>query len=355
MGRLGVVGVRPIGHFGSFRWSCGTALAVGCASATSGGAGGTVPASAVGGAEVNEEASGGCQVLGDHAALNDVAVTVGPQTLSLRLEDARVRVLPTPGRALAELRVEAPLLFVTSYPLRGLDVRTTRAVTLGEGRISVGRGVKPSVVGVRGDALVVSLATDLGLEVEPPPELSCSALTLAPRGAPRETPAREELPGARFASFGPAAMALHAAAGSGAAWSIRYAGPVELVGSAGGWHHVRARWEDGSALDGWTPSPPLAGEVVWPSVHVGGMSLPGGCHAADVPPTRKVLARAGAPVSATAGGAAWARFAAPTWVEAQGSAADGWLSITAPPGVAVDTCEHWFWLRAADVSEAPSP
>jgi hypothetical protein len=261
---------------------------------------------------------------------------------------------PTPGSSIGELEALSPLTFRAAYPMGAVELRTARNVVLGGGRLVVGLGVKPTWVAVREGKMVVSLERSLEVEVDPPPAVPCGDLTVAGRDARYGSPQRQRPAGARFVHLGTDAIALHSAPESADAWSLRYAGPFELVEETPGWIRVRAAWKDGSHIEGWTPARQVHAGLAWPSVSVDGGATRGGCQVVDQPASTRVQVHARAPVAVTPDGEVWARFSASRWVDAQASPATrGWFAITRLPGVTFEGCEPVAWVRAADLSGGP--
>jgi hypothetical protein len=283
---------------------------------------------------------------------------VGPRRFSINLEDSSVAFTFHAGRDLAELDVRSPLMFATWYAVADVPLRVARNVTLGEGRLILGRGSRPGWLGVRGEEMLVSLAPNLQVAIDPPLAVACRELTLAEPPSPYASPARLKPPGARFVGFGQDTLALHGAPGTPGAWAVRYSGPFELLGARAGWIQVRAAWEDGSRLQGWTPAAPVDGAARWPSVSVEGGSTRGGCHSVDVPPLSRIEVRAGAAVAVSPAGAVWAHFSSSRWVEGTApSSSGGWHAIARLPGITSDDCpsESTIWVHADDILQILDP
>lgn len=247
----------------------------------------------------------------------------------------------------------APLRFTAEYPTAELRYRIKRAIDLYDGRIRLGAGAVPSRLGVRGDAIEISLAESLHVSVKQPLRVPCSHLALLGEEAPNATPSPVAPPEGRGIGTGPAPFALHAFPIASNPIDVQYPGPYAIQSRRPGWVLLEAAWADGSRLRGWVRDEGLTPEPLAPGGTVEGVT--GGdalCGRSHGPRLTTFTVRKGAPIAAAPGGAPWAWASETLAVDAFPlERPDGWVQIAAVARITSAPCrEHeQLWVHVRDL------
>jgi hypothetical protein len=281
--------------------------------------------------------------------LENVPVAATPQETAPPHPEQRLT--PQGSEGTTTLEVLSPLRFTASYPAEKLVYRIKRAVDLYGGRIHLGKKAGHTWLGVRDNGLLLSLQSSLGVEVKQAVIVPCSALELG-NGTPYESPLAVMPPAGRRIGTGTSYVPLHLTPGEGDPLDLRFAGPFQVLRRRPGWALLRADWEDGSWVRGWTPDPFPTAEAAEPRSWTEGAGTEQGCGSSDRPLLVRVTLRKDAPVAASPGGEVWARVARKIGVEAFPlDRRDAWIQVAAVPGLPVKACsehEH-LWVHSRDL------
>lgn len=297
-----------------------------------------------------------CKVLVQHARLKDVVVSVPGVSFSLNLADVPLDIELAADQAAARVRVLGPLRFEVTYPVHELAFRIDKRVQLFGGRIRLGQGAAPMLVGVRGNGMQLSLHSMLGVNVRPPLEIPCANVGLSD-GTPYATPAAMLPSRAQTIGTGTGFFPLHLSPSEGNPLYVQYTGPFEILDRRPGWILLSAAWADGTRVRGWTPERYVTPETDPVSGWGEGVSGVLECARSDVPLLDKRTLRAGGRVAVSPGGPVWARVAEPVEVEIfPPRRADGWIQVARVPGVVGGPCmdPDYVWVHAHDIIGAPA-
>jgi hypothetical protein len=293
-----------------------------------------------------------CRVDEPRAYLSGLRVSASDSSFSVGLEGVPIQILPAAGAAEARVEVLAPLRFTASFPAAELRYRIARAVDLYGGRVRIGEGAMPKWLGVRGNALLASLAESLQVSIEQPLRVPCSHLALNDGKSAYATPAPIEPPAGLGAGTGAGPIPLHLFPVAMDPIVVQYPGPYAIESRQRGWVLLQASWADGSHLRGWTREELTTAEPEPPGGSVEAVTHPDICGRADAPLLTPFTVRRGAPIAAAPAGAAWAWTAEKLSVHAFPlDRADGWIRIGAVAGLASAACtEHdHLWVHVKDL------
>lgn len=293
-----------------------------------------------------------CLVDDPRAVVMSVSVSTPGAEFELDVWELPVQVRPKEGEARARVDVLAPLRFSGSVLSEDLDYHLDRAIDLYDGRIRLGAGARPSWHGVQGNAMLANVEKTMFVSVAQPLAVRCSHLDLHDGGyrTPEATVAPQpgivgtggEVPFYRFPTAIDPIL-------------VRYPGAFLIESRRPGWVLLRASWEDGSRLRGWTPAENARAE---PDGNlIGFLSTSSYCLDCKRDEALELTAftlRKGAPISAAPGVAPWAHTTARLAVEAfPVDRADGWIRIGAVAGLAKssDPCapHERLWVHASDL------
>ena len=307
---------------------------------------------ALGVAFISPVASGECRIDDSQAYLPNATVSASGTTFSLGLVGVPVQVTPDAGGANARVEVLSPLRFTAAYPGAELRYRIKRAVDLYGGRIRLGQGAMPEWLGVRGNALEVSLANALHVGVTPPLRVPCSHLALSDGKTPYATPEPVKPAAGRGAGTGAGQVPLHLSPVATDPLAVQFPGAYEIESRRPGWVLLQASWADGSRLRGWTREQFVTSEPGPLDGSVTGITSGASCGRADSPILTTFIVRKGAPIAASPAGAPWAWATRRLTVDAFPlDRADGWIRIGTVAGLASAPCaehEH-LWVHASDL------
>jgi len=292
-----------------------------------------------------------CVVAGRPVHLVEVRVEVaGAEPFELTIEGALVAATIDDAEV-ARLDVQEPLAFTASVPRAALVLRPRRAMWLAEGRVGVGARTRLDVGGALGDEALVTPSV-LGAEALSPVRAPCGSLTFSdPVAEPPQL--SHPRPSRRYLMAGAEVALFTSARRDGEPLVVRGAG-ADIVFERLARRHdsarVRARWDDGTTLEGWldaTAITPFPHELAQTMGGVGfgmcGMAISADYHG-------PALLRPGARVHVAPDGPAWAVATRAQQVVVIGSS--GWVTLSEVPGfVGSPGCvplEHAY-VRAEDL------
>ncbi|MGD0838598.1 MAG: hypothetical protein ABSB49_18330 [Polyangia bacterium] len=294
-----------------------------------------------------------CRVATEKASLDAVEVAVPGQTFTLDLKKVPVTIELEEGASrTTTIQVLAPLRFVASYPSDKLVYRIKQRLELAGGRIRLGKLAGYTWLGVRGDGMLLSLQSSLGIDLREPIIVPCSNVELGNGGLSYATPAALSAPRKRTIGAGTAFFPLYLAPGEGDHVDIQYPGPFEVLQRHRGWVQLQAAWEDGSRVRGWTRQEFTTSAVSLPLGWGGGGGGGIGCLGSDGPLVVRVRLRKDAAIAASPAGPVWASVAQAIAVDALPSdpSQGGWVQVHSVPGL-IAPCIHdlHIWVQARDV------
>lgn len=278
-----------------------------------------------------------CAVASDAADVNGIEVSprgAAPFTVEVRGLPVQARATASPTRV--DLRVGGPLSF--EGRVRELSLRPVRPVRVAGGLVTLATEARLGRPRCVGSALRVHAEPYLGVHLEAV-RVPAAALTIdAPERLPLPSPSWEServfLPRAgrivvRASSRGGASVALRV--------ELPQLLPLERLARANGASRVRARWSDGSAIEGWVDDDAIelmqgytSATPAFPIGH--GCGTTGGCGGMALYCGPARLAP-GTVVTATPEGGAWARAEQEVEVEVRWIRAEAWATVTRLPGV----------------------
>lgn len=289
----------------------------------------------------------------------------GGSPFFITLERLPIEARPLDNKV-ASLEVERPLRFTTEHPLNSLGVKLKKRTSIKEGRLVLAKGLTATFLDSekfdpkRSDAVMrVPL-----FEMQPvaPLAIPCDALTVPgtdsweSSSTPAIASAEKEILHATASS----AFPLFTKRKAVDPWMIKFTGPLTVVKRSGPWVKLRAKWSDGSILQGWSNSEELE---IRDAVPLGGMGSLGSIgmghcgrshHRSPIP----YVLKANAPIQTRAQGAIWAHTAGVIKVMAFPlSRSDGWLQIASIEGLPPESCSdhNKFWVHADHIQWTNKP
>jgi hypothetical protein len=298
------------------------------------------------------ERASGCEIASDRAHIDAVRVQTGDADFEVNLAGSSVKVASAPAAGQVSVISRAPLRFRGTAALDAVPFRSRRPRALLGGRVTVGPGAAVRWHEMRPGQLRLSLDTSLGVVVESPLWMPCTNVTVADTTELPAFPTALAVVAERSIGLGEAAVPIFVKPATGNPVRISYPGAFELMARSRGWVHVRARWADGSEINGWTEERFVTDQVAPPVLEFPATSSGPHCVSGHGPSPFKL--RRGAAIYTGAGGQVWARLAETEWVMAYPVAsADGWAQLGSLPGVSQEagaSCEvsPHMWANARD-------
>ncbi|MCP4448775.1 MAG: hypothetical protein GY811_26095 [Myxococcales bacterium] len=279
---------------------------------------------------------------------------------------AGVPIVATPKtEQVASLDVQSPLRFTADHPLNKLDVIVGKRLSLYDGRLVLATGLPASFatkekLDPESEEATMTLPL-LEFQPESPLHVPCSGLTVSNRGdRHRQTPELSIANKPVLHATASEAFPLYARRKAEKPWLIKFAGPMTVTRRSGSWVKLRARWSDGSTLQGWTNSEKLSVQNSVPPHGLGALGTIGMGHCGRGHHLRPIpyVLKANAPIHTRAKGAIWAHTAKVLRVEAFAlSRSDGWLQIASIDGLPPAACSdhNKFWVHADHIQWTSDP
>lgn len=297
-----------------------------------------------------------CLVNAPAAYLEKVEVRAGNhKPFFLELNTASVQIEPHP--MFSALKVQAPLRFdVRAYPTGKIAWRVARETKLLGGRLTLVKGVQPTLVAVEHGALKVDLPYAGFVLPRRSVEIPCSAITVASRREVYPIPSIDA-PKAGVTRAGPSGAGAtpfyRTPRESGPLW-VKLQTTAAVAARKPGWVQLELRWSDGSSLRGWVPrrlvqlDPKMLGLLG--TVGTGGLGLTS-CRRSHRPKLVAFTLRRNAPIAAAPDGPVWAKATAGLEVLAFPiSRADGWVQVGKVKGLPTFCDEHkHIWVHAREI------
>jgi hypothetical protein len=296
-----------------------------------------------------------CRVNAPAAYLEKVEVRAGKlQPFFLTLNTASIQITPHP--MFSALKVQAPLRFdVQAYPTGKIAWRMSRETRLLGGRLTLAKGVQPTLVAVKNNALKVDLPHAGFVLPRRSVELPCSAVTVASKRELYTIPSIEA-PKAGVTRAGPsgaeATPFYRTPRATGPLW-VKLQTITAVVARKPGWVQLELRWSDGSSLKGWVPRKlvELDPKMLGPLRTVGTALGQSRCRRSHRPRLVAFTLKGSAPIAAGPDGPVWAKATAGLEVLAFPiSRADGWVQVGKVKGLPAFCGEHkQIWVHAKNI------
>lgn len=291
----------------------------------------------------------------------DVSPT-GSTPFRLHLDKRPLTATPS-ASGTSTIEVESPLRFTATQKTSRLGARLLKRTSIAGGRIILARGLTPNFPKmersdfqsvVEAGEIPVSLPL-IGLSTKVPLKLPCSAIDISWDAEGYEEPQFDLPEGAiRFVDTREAIL-LYEKRELVNPLEIRFGSALTVVALRGSWARLRARWSDGTIVQGWVPAEEVRIEVGMPKNNLvmgGGFGAGGICGGGHRPRLIPFKLHAHAPIHDAAGGAIWAHTAGTISVLALPlTRSDGWIQISKVDGLPTGSCtQHTkIWVHADHV------
>lgn len=261
------------------------------------------------------------------------------------------------------IEVDAPLRFTATQRTSQLGARLAKRTSIAGGRIVLARGLAPNFSAVESaefesatEAGSIPVALPLlGFSTKDRLDLPCSAVDISWTASAYDAPLYRLPKGPLSFVDTREPILLYKDRELVDPLEIRFGSALVVVARRGKWVRLRARWSDGSVLQGWAEAAAVTVQRGSPKsdlVQGGMVGFGGGCGGGHRRQEIPLKLHSHAPIHDSAGGEIWAQTAGTITVHAFPlTRSDGWIQISKVDGLPTGECavHNRIWVHAEHV------